>query len=564
MKQLSPRDIIIQYAIPPKVGKDAKVAIDLELFGMENGHLHRPTGRFASAAFCINGKDAYIITNPELLIPAFENIQDATQIFHNAHFDAFHLRRWMPYPKRNKIWDTMIVDQEMWAGYYYDFSLKALARRYLDVYMEKEVREEFTEATEMTKEMLEYAAIDVVATHQIYQKQREQMTEADLNVWKNIDRPALWTVLAMSGSKLDTEAWCELARSKQARVDAIKAKYPDVLLSSWQQVLKRLKELGYTDLKSTKEDNLKGLVDECEFVRDLLEFRGLAKAMSTYGENWVQNHVEADGRVYSNFHVCGAATGRFSSSEPNVENIPRRDGPEFRRCFIAGDGNVLIDADWSSQEPRIAAYLSQDGRMIDIFRSGKDIYIEACRLMYDGREITKKDPFRNSRMKPTVLGASYGLTPQGMSLKYQVPLEEAEDLMARFWEAFPDLKKWADEQKKIRDYVTTIYGRKYWLNSYQGNHSENNSLNSPIQGSAGDALKIAAHRFLEKWGWSDENSVLVNLVHDEMLVEVPEELQGAASQLLRETMIEVAEEMTDGVPADVEIGIGKDWASAHA
>lgn len=561
MNQILPRDIIIVQGLPPVCTKQDKVAIDTEFFGMKKGRMHRPTGQFACAQFCVNGKDAYIVTNPDDLEQAFSNIEPAVHIFHKSQFDVFHIRRFINYPRRKRLWDTMVIDQEMFAGYFSDFSLRDLARRWLDVYMEKDVRSEFSEATEMTREMIEYAAIDVVATHQIYQKQRAAIDDDTLQVWKDIDLPALWAILSMSGMKLDTESWKALAVSKKARIDELTGKYPEILLSSWQQALKELHRLGYTNLKSTKEDFLKPIFDECEFVRDLLEFRGLSKAMSTYGESWLSSHVEPDGRVYSNFHVCGAATGRTSSSEPNLQNIPVRDGPDFRKCFVAGEGNILIDADWSAQEPRIAAYLSQDEKLIEIFNSGKDVYIEACRLMF-GREITKKDPFRNERMKPTVLGASYGLTEYGMEQKYQVPLEEGAELLDTFFQTFEGMAAWKKSQQHIHDKVQTIYGRTYWLNPY-AKGSENNALNSPVQGSAGDAIKIAAVRFLEKWGWAERDSILVNLIHDEILIEVPVSLKDAAIQLLRETMIEVAEEMHDGIKADVSVGEGQNWDEAH-
>lgn len=562
MKQLSPRDIIIVQGLPPVCTKENRVAIDTEFFNMDGSRLHRPTGQLACVSFCINGKDAYIVTNPDDLKQAFVNIEPAVHIYHHAKFDIFHERRYIEYPRRKRLWDTMIVEQEMFAGYFSDFSLKALARRWLDVYMEKDVRSEFNEATEMTREMMEYAAIDVVATHQIYQKQRAAIDEDTLNVWRDIDLPALWAILSMSGMKLDVDAWKKLAQSKKARIDELVAKYPEIKLSSWQQVLKELHRQGYKDLKSTNEDFLRPITEECPFAADILEFRGLSKAMNTYGEKWVESHVEPDGRVYSDFHVCGAATGRTASSSPNLQNIPIRDGPDFRKCFIAGEDNVLIDADWSAQEPRITAYLSQDEKLIEIFNSKKDVYIEACRLMF-GKEITKKDPFRATRMKPVVLGACYGLSEFGLEQKYQIPLEEGKELLSSFFNTFEGVAVWKKHQQSIHDTVSTIYGRKYWLNPYVRN-SENNALDSPVQGSAGDALKIAAARFLDKWGWTDKDSILINLIHDEMLIEVPLSLKDAAIQLLGETMIEVAEEMHDGIKADVEVKAGNNWHEAHS
>ena len=165
-------------------------------------------------------------------------------------------------------------------------------------------------------------------------------------------------------------------------------------------------------------------------------------------------------------------------------------------------------------------------------------------------------------MKPTVLGASYGLTEYGMEKKYQVPKKEGREYLSAFFSTFNGMRKWKDAQTKIKDYVVTIYGRKYWLNPY-ANGSENNALNSPVQGSAGDALKLAGFRFLQQWGWTDTNSPIINYVHDELLLEVPKSKAKSAMKLLSKIMIEVAEEMHDGIPADAEVNSGHTWHDAH-
>lgn len=263
-------------------------------------------------------------------------------------------------------------------------------------------------------------------------------------------------------------------------------------------------------------------------------------------------------------YVAQGFINHNSSSKPNVENIPVRDGKQFRECFVAQEDYVLVDADFSAQEPRVWSYISGDTDMQQIFRDKKDIYIYFAKKGF-GWDIDKKDPRRNSRMKPTVLGAIFGLTEYGLLRKDQIPLEEGKDLLNAFWNvAFPQSKEYADEIRKTKDYVQTVYGRKYWLNTYQFGY-ENNSLNSRVQGTAADITKIAGYRFqleVDKAGHSDR-VWLINYIHDELLVECHKDLKDWTMDTLKRIMVQTAEETHDGVLADVEVAWGMNWAEAH-
>jgi len=273
--------------------------------------------------------------------------------------------------------------------------------------------------------------------------------------------------------------------------------------------------------------------------------------------------VESDGRIYSSFYVNGTATRRLSSSNPNVENIPQKDGPHFRKCFVAQPGYVLVDADFSAQEPRVWSYISEDDDMQKLFRDKKDLYIYFAKEGF-GWDIDKKDPRRNKRMKPTVLGAIFGLTKFGLLQKDQIPLEEGDGLLNAFWKVFKRSKEYKDEITKTRDYVQSVYGGKYWINPYQFGH-ENNCLNSPVQMTAADITKISGYRFqleVEKAGYS-EYIWLINYIHDELLVECREDLASWTMETLHRVMKETAEACHDGVPAEIEIADGHSWAEAH-
>ncbi len=563
MKIIDPRDLNIVIGVPPSVDGGI-VSIDTEFFGMNENKLHRPHGVFASMGASYDGHTVYIITD-EKDIPEFVRaIQKSVHIYHNAHFDIGQIRRYCEYPDRKKMVDIMILEQIMYAGYFNkgQFSLADLARRYLDVYMDKSVRKQFAESDSMSKEQIEYLAVDVVATWRVYQKQRELADGDDMSVWKDIDRGALYSILKTKGMPLDRYAWEALYIKNLRDAEQIAKKYEGINLGSWQQVQKELNRLGY-NLSSTNEKALQTIVSECEFARDILEYRGKTKAAGTYGMRWLDEHLEADGRVYSNFFINGTATGRFSSSNPNVENIPQKDGPEFRRSFVAKEDYVFVDADFSAQEPRIWTYLSQDDLMLDIFQNKKDIYIESARLMF-GWNLDKKDPRRKTRMKPTVLGAIFGLTEYGLLEKDQIPLEEGKELLDAFWRAYPRSKEYADNIRSTKDYVTTVYGRKYWLNPYQKGY-KNNCLNSPVQGTAADIIKIAGYRFqleIEKCGYIDRVWI-INYVHDEILVECHKDLLQWTTDTLSKIMMSTAEETHNGVPADIEIKSGTNWADAH-
>ncbi len=608
MKQIDPKSLIIHVneTIPESYRED-RIAIDTEFAGMDGNRLHRPHGKFSGMGCSFDGQEVWIITDEKKIPQFMKQLDEGVHIYQNAKFDIGQIRRYTDYPDRTRIWDTMIMEQIMFAGWYSasEFSLADLSRRWLDCYMDKSVREQFeTSDGEMTREQIEYLAVDVVTTWRVYQKQREHADENDLNVWKNIDRPAMYSVLKLGGMKLDTVSWTKLyefniaeanrIQDKYGKLDIIeeerdahvvlnfdddgnevgigtfipyrkskKPKWTGINLASPVQVKNELLRLGYK-LDGTDEKALAPILEECEFARDVLEFRGRSKAAKTYGIKWIEEHVEADGRVYSDFFINGAATGRFSSSKPNVENIPVRDGSQFRECFVAAEDYVLVDADFSTQEPRVWSYLAEDTDMQQIFKDKRDIYIDFAKLGF-GWEITKDDERRQKRMKPTVLGAIFGLTEHGLLRKDQIPLEEGKELLHAFWNvAFPQSREYADQIRKTKDYVQTIYGRKYWLNPYQFGY-ENNCLNSPVQGSAADITKISGYRFqqeVEKAGYSDR-VWLINYIHDELLVECHKSLLDWTKNTLERVMVETAEQTHEGVPAKVGVKFGENWAIAH-
>lgn len=573
MKSIRDYPIQIKFERPPALSGSDRCAIDTEWFHMDISRAHRPTlidgspnGFFACATFCFDGETVYFITDPKDLQQALDNVNEAVWIFANFRFDITHMRRHATIPVRTrKIWDVLTAERILYSGYYNDFTLADVTRRRLGVYVPKEERGGFEKADKLTDELIQYAAYDPIATWHSYQHQRKEVSKNDLKLWAEVDLPGTNTIMSMSGFMVDRPAYQVLVDEALGKREALQNKYPEINLNSTtHQVAPILVKRGYK-LPKTPGGNysasikvLEKIEEPDEFVQDLIAYSGLKSLATTYGQSIIDK-IELDGRIYADFQNNGAGTGRWSCREPNLQNIPNKyTDPRYRDCFVAAPGNVLIIGDWSSQEPRIYAYLTQDGKLVEIFNNDLDVYIEAARLMY-GWELTKKDPRRNKPMKPTVLGACYGLTGYGMEEQYGIPIEEGQAHIDAFFSVFTQARDWNEAQRKRTDYVETVLGRKFWLNPYDWK-SKNNSLNSPVQGSASDAMKMAAWCFCEEWR-ATEKSPIVNVVHDEIILEVAETAKESAIECLRMCMEDVAQKIHPGIKGKADIGWGYNWNS---
>lgn len=221
----------------------------------------------------------------------------------------------------------------------------------------------------------------------------------------------------------------------------------------------------------------------------------------------------------------------------------------------------LIIADWSAQEPRITAFLSADNELIEIFNSGKDIYIEIGYKIF-GERFGKKDK-RRDVMKSLILGLSYGMTKWGLAEKIGYDVDAAQELIDKFFDEFPGVYKYIQEQIKMarkRGYVESISGRKIWISPYDSG-LERNAPNYPIQSSGADCMKIAANQFRKQWMSLHGVNPLRLFVHDELIAEVPDDLADEAKELLEKVMVNVAETIHDGIPAKAEVYIGDNWGA---
>lgn len=551
---------------PPKL-KRGPVALDLEMFNMNSRQLHRPSGEFALLSIT-DGKNVWMIEDKNEVPAALKAIDACTWIFHNASFDVRQLRAFADIQPRppDLFWDTLLMERILFGGWYDEFDLAALSRRWLERPLDKEVRKEFSKSTALTKEMKKYAASDVIATWQIYKAQRDYLKGDNvdrLRVWEEIDCPAFWAVLDFKGFMVDRKRWEALAEKNQATADRVASEL-GFNPGSPLQVKKALAK-AHINVADTRELTLLEYKDR-PVVSKILMYRDAAKRASTYGRQFVEDFVEADGRVYSEYQVVKAETGRMASGSPNMQNQPRE--VEYRSCFIAAPGHKLLIADYSQQEPRIAAALSGDVELLRAFQLGEDVHLTAARAIYHDPNMTKDDP-RRKIAKSLNLGLIYGLTAGGLALRTGLDFKECERLVEAYFKRFAGLKRWIDGQRQIalsNGYVQTVTGRRIYINPYSKQWG-NNAINAPIQGSAADVTKLALaklHQFRSHKSGQYPLDV-VGVVHDEIILEVQTKLVKSEMKLLQVAMEEAFAELVPQVSRKnlVDISIGNTWADKH-
>ncbi|HJU28720.1 MAG TPA: DNA polymerase, partial [Candidatus Binataceae bacterium] len=324
--------------------------------------------------------------------------------------------------------------------------------------------------------------------------------------------------------------------------------------------LKRTKS-GY----STDADTLEKLAAVHPLPRKLLDYRAVAKLKSTYSDALPQLIDPATGRIHTSFHQALTATGRLSSTDPNLQNIPARSeaGRRIRRAFIAAPGHLLLSADYSQIELRILAHLSRDPTLVDAFSRGEDIHARTAReILGDGAG----DAEARRLAKVINFGIIYGMGPQRLAGELAIPLSEASAYIKRYFERLPGVRAFLDQtlaQARERGFVATMYGRRRYLPELRGPEggaraqAERIAINTPIQGSAADLIKLAMVRLQAALAEREIAATMVLQVHDELLLETPTESLSAAGDAVRREMEGVA---SLRVPLKVELKAGPNWA----
>jgi DNA polymerase-1 len=321
--------------------------------------------------------------------------------------------------------------------------------------------------------------------------------------------------------------------------------------------------------RSTDADVLEELQEIHPIAERLIQFRELDKLKGTYLDTLPRFVQPSTGRIHTRFDQAVAATGRLSSSDPNLQNIPVRSefGRLIRGAFIAPPGHVILSADYSQIELRVLAHLAQDSELLEAFRSGGDVHVRTAALIFDKSpaEVTADE---RRAAKTINFGVLYGMGDSALAKQLRIPREEAARFISAYFKRYSGVARFMDqtvEEARKGGAVRSLLGRRRFLPNLRSSNralraeAERVARNTPIQGTAADILKLA----MVALGVDDDERTgarLVLTVHDELVFEVPEGTAGAAGELIRERMASVVEL---DVPLGVDVGFGRSWAEAH-
>ncbi|HHO59017.1 MAG TPA: DNA polymerase I, partial [Thiotrichales bacterium] len=432
-----------------------------------------------------------------------------------------------------------------------------------------------------------YAAEDADITLQLHETLAAQLaTEEKLqSVYREIELPLLSVLLKIerTGVKVDVAMLAQQSAELAKRMQAVEKQAYDVAGETFNLASpKQLSNILFEKLKipsrkktrtgqySTAEDVLQELAQEYELPRLLLEHRSLSKLKSTYTDKLPQQVNPQTGRVHTSYNQTVAATGRLSSTDPNLQNIPIRseEGRRIRQAFIAEPGYRLLAADYSQVELRIMAHLSGDKTLLKAFAEGVDVHRATAAEVF-GVPLDEVEAEQRRAAKAINFGLIYGMSAFGLAKQLNIGRLEAQDYIDVYFARYPGVKAYMDttrEQAHERGYVETVYGRRLYLpeinsrNGQRRQYAERTAINAPMQGTAADIIKramLAVDRALTQ---SRIDARVVMQVHDELVVEVAEKQVEVLADLLRMEMESAA---TLKVPLVVDIGIGNNWDEAH-
>ena len=437
------------------------------------------------------------------------------------------------------------------------------------------------------EQVYEYACEDADITLKLKNILAKELEEQGAStLFYNIEMPLVPVLAYMerNGVCLNTEALKETSRHFTIRMNQIEEEVYQLAgttfnISSPKQVGEILFErLKITDkAKKTKtgqyvtsEEVLEGLRNKHEIVGKILDYRGLKKLLSTYIDALPQLINPQTGKIHTSFNQTVTATGRLSSSNPNLQNIPIRneDGKEIRRAFVPEEGCLFFSADYSQIELRIMAHLSKDKHMIEAFHEGNDIHAATAAKVFktDINEVSRE---QRSKAKTANFGIIYGISVFGLAERMNVPRSEAKELIDGYFQTYPQIKEYMDksiEEARNKGYIETIFGRKRFLpdihshNAVVRGYAERNAINAPIQGSAADIIKVAMINIFQRFQTEDIRSKMILQVHDELNFSVYPDEKDKVQQIVIE---EMEKAYTMEVPLKADCGWGANWLEAH-
>lgn len=483
--------------------------------------------------------------------------------------------------------EALISDDELFAARMFDLSLAAYAlNSSVSEYTLDSLAEQYEGGVlPEAKTDSERACVQAAATRALARPLEEALRrDGSERVYADIDLPLVAVLAAMerTGAALDVGRLQEIGASTQADIDDLRARIielagEDFNIDSPKQLGHILFEvLGLPPKKKTQRGYstdakvLGELAEIHELPALVLRYRELAKIKSTYIDALPRMRAR-DGRVHSNFNETVTTTGRLSSSDPNLQNIPVRTafGRHIRECFVPLEpGSKFLSADYSQIELRLLAHLSGDEHLVAAFNSGADFHAQTASRVF-GIPVDEVTPELRSRAKAVNFGIVYGQQAFGLSQSLKIPFGEAKDMIDRYFEAYPGVRSYLDatvEQAKRTGYAETMFGRKRHIpelsakNANQRGFGERTAMNHPMQGSAADIIKMAMVEVARRLRAEGFSAKLLIQVHDELDFSVPEDEVVALADMVRDVMQNVVQLK---VPLIADVSAADTWAEAH-
>jgi DNA polymerase-1 len=498
------------------------------------------------------------------------------KVGHNLKFDYQFLHA-MYGVSLSPLFDTMLAAQVLDGGNYAaSYSLEAVVERYLDESLDKsEQRSDWS--GELSRGQIEYAASDAAILLPLHERLAEALEAEELGLVSKIEFAAVSSIAEMelSGIKLDVERWKELERVVRERRDRaaleLESHFPEpegvlpleglgprLNLNSPQQITDAFRSLGI-ELPDTKVWTLLKVAHPAADA--LLRYRELQKKLGTYLETYPKFIHKKTGRIHANFLQCRVPTGRLACAAPNIQQIPHED--EFRRCFVAEDGNTLVIADYSQIELRILAEVSEDPAFVGAFQRGVDLHRLTAATMYNVSmdEVTKAQRTAAKRIN---FGLMYGRGARSLSAQLGTDEERGRQLIDEYFANYPKVQRFLQRtaNRATRDRtLRTLAGRvrKFGNDPVADDRGamRREAMNYPIQGAASDIAKIALAYIRRELNGMDAR--LINSIHDEFVVECAQDLASEVSEKTRQAMMRAGEKLLKKVPVEVEVEVSREW-----
>ncbi len=522
--------------------------------------------------------------------PVFKN-EKSLKVGQNIKYDMLVLQNY-GIEVRGKLFDTMVAHYVLQPELRHNMDyLAEIYLHYQTIHIEELIGPKGKGQKNMRdlspQEVYLYACEDADVTLKLKNILEQELKKNDAEkLFYEIEMPLVPVLVNIesNGVRLDTEALKQSSEHFTTRLQSIEKEIYTLAEGEFNIASpKQVGEILFDKLKIvekakktktgqyvTSEEVLESLRNKHDIIGKILEYRGLKKLLSTYIDALPQLTNPKTGRIHTSFNQTVTATGRLSSSNPNLQNIPIRDedGKEIRKAFIPDDGCSFFSADYSQIELRIMAHLSEDKNMIDAFLSGYDIHAATAAKIYkvDIKEVTAD---MRRKAKTANFGIIYGISVFGLAERMNVDRKEAKELIDGYFETYPQVKSYMDKSIQVareHGYVETIFHRKRFLpdinsrNAVVRGYAERNAINAPIQGSAADIIKVAMARIYERFKAEGLKAKMILQVHDELNFSVPAKEKEIVEQVVIEEM-EKAYRMH--VPLKADCGWGTNWLEAH-